>query len=172
MLNSDQYDWKILLLVQLTPNQHWFRQWLGSEKAIRYYLDSYWLNSLTHLYVHHQSLYSPSRRTFYRKISWNLEAVRFGFRLFQSLWNLTDTSAAGMPRYLSNCRTIRWLQDPISLHRDFTRFGGKTSYRLVNIGPGSVWDNSILYGQGHMILPILPMWLASIKPACNPMKVK
>ena len=41
-----------------------------------------------------------------------------------------------MPRCLSNFRAIRPLQHPISRLRDFTRFGGKTSYRLVNRGPG------------------------------------
>ena len=33
-------------------------------------------------------------QTSYRKISWSIEATRFGFRLFQPLWNLTGTSAA------------------------------------------------------------------------------
>ena len=80
-------------------------------------------------------LYSLSGKTSYRKISWSLEAARFGFKLFQSLWNLTGTSAALLPRCLSNFRTIRPLQHPISRLRDFTLFGGKTSYRLVNRGP-------------------------------------
>ena len=39
-------------------------------------------------------LYSLSGKTSYGKISWSLEAARFGFRLFQSLWNLTGTPAA------------------------------------------------------------------------------
>ena len=81
-------------------------------------------------------LYSLSDKTSYRKISWSLEAARFGFKLFQSLWNLAGTSAALLPRCLSNFRAIRPLQHPISRLRDFTRFGGKTSYRLVNRGPG------------------------------------
>ena len=34
-------------------------------------------------------LYVLSRRTSYHKIKWGLEAVRFGFRLFQSPWYLT-----------------------------------------------------------------------------------
>ena len=54
-------------------------------------------------------LYSLSGKTFYGKISWSLEAARFGFRLFQSLWNLTGTSAAALPRCLSNFRTLRLL---------------------------------------------------------------
>ena len=83
-----------------------------------------------------QGLYSLSGKTSYRKISWSLEAARFGFKLFQSLWNLAVTSAALLPRYLSNFRAIRLLQYPILRLRDFTRFGGKTSYRLVNRGPG------------------------------------
>ena len=85
-----------------------------------------------------QGLYSLSGKTSYRKISWSLEAARFGFKLFQSLWNLAGTSAALLPRCLSNFRAIRPLQHPISRLRDFTRFGGKTSYRLVNRGPDDV----------------------------------
>ena len=84
-----------------------------------------------------QGLYSLSGKTSYRKISWSLEAARFGFKVFQSLWNLAGTWAALLPRCLSNCRAIRPLQHPISWPRDFTRFGGTTSYRLVNRGPGS-----------------------------------
>ena len=87
--------------------------------------------------VWHQGLYSLSGKTSYRKISWSLEAARFGFKLFQSLWNLAGTSAALLPRCLSNFRAIRPLQHPISRLRDFTRFGDKTSYRLVNRGPGT-----------------------------------
>ena len=80
-------------------------------------------------------LYSLSGKTSYRKISWCLEVARFGFNIFQSLWNLAGTSAALLPRCLSNFRAIRPLQHPISRLRDFTRFGVKTSYRLVNRGP-------------------------------------
>ena len=81
-------------------------------------------------------LYSLNGKTSYRKISWSLEAAGFGSKLFQSLWNLVGTSAALLPRCLSNFRAIRPLQHTISWLRDFTRFGGKTSYRLVNRGPG------------------------------------
>ena len=80
-------------------------------------------------------LYSLSDQTSYRKISWSLEAVRFGCKLFQSLWNLAGTSAALLPRCLSNFKAIRPLQNPISRLRDFTRFGDKTSCRLVDRGP-------------------------------------
>ena len=84
-------------------------------------------------------LYSLSGKTSYRKISWSLEAARFGFKLFQSLWNLAGTSAALLPRCLPNFRAIRLLQHSISRLRDFTRFGGKTSYRLMNRGPESIF---------------------------------
>ena len=90
---------------------------------------------IQHLSFILQGLYSLSGKTSYRKIWWSLEAARFGFKLFQSLWNLAGTSAAMLPRCLSNFRAIRPLQHPISWLRDFTRFGGKTSYRLVNRGP-------------------------------------
>ena len=79
-------------------------------------------------------LYSLSGRTSYRKISWSLEAARLGFRLFQSFWNLTNTSAAALPRSLSNFRAIRSLYHPIAQHRGFARFGDKTSVCLVNCG--------------------------------------
>ena len=52
-------------------------------------------------------LHSLSGQTFYGKISWSLEAMGFGIRLFQSLWNLTCTSAAAQPRCLWNLRPIR-----------------------------------------------------------------
>ena len=52
------------------------------------------------------SLCSLSGRTSYGKISWNLEAARFGFKLFQSLWNLAGTSAAALLRCLSKFRAI------------------------------------------------------------------
>ena len=94
--------------------------------------------------VYLQGLYSLSGKTSYRKISWSLEAARFGFKLSQSLWNLAGTSAALLPRCLSNFRAIRPLQHPISRLGDFTRFGGKTSYRLVNRGPAG---------------PLLPTWV-------------
>ena len=83
------------------------------------------------------ALYSLSGKTSYRKISWSLEAARFGFKLYQSLSNLAGTSAALLPRSLSNFRAIRTWQYPISRLPDFTSFGGKTSYRLVNRVPGT-----------------------------------
>ena len=87
-------------------------------------------------YIVGLGLYSLSGKTSYRKISWSLEAAGFGFKLVQSFWNLAGTSAALLPRCLSNVRAIRLLQHPISRLRDFTKFGGKTSYRLVNRDPG------------------------------------
>ena len=48
-----------------------------------------------HLYMHWiLDLYSLSGRMSHRKISWSLEAARFGFRLSLSAWNLTGISAA------------------------------------------------------------------------------
>ena len=97
----------------------------------------------------HQGLYSLSGKTSYRKISWSLEAARFGFKLFQSLWNLASTSAAALPRCLSNFRAILPLQHPISRLRDFTRFGGKTSYRLVNRDPEMI--RPVVHKDGETI---------------------
>ena len=44
-----------------------------------------------------QGLYSLSGKTSNRMISWSLEATKFGFGLFKSLWNLAGTCAAEMP---------------------------------------------------------------------------
>ena len=84
-----------------------------------------------------QGLYSLSGKTSYRQISWSLEAARLGVIMIVSLWNLTGISAALLPRCLLNFRAIGKVQTRISRLRDFTRSCGKTSYRLVNRGPGS-----------------------------------
>ena len=108
--------------------------WIGANSSYEPRMIQLILNTHLH-YCTLQGVYSLSGKTSYRKISWSLEAARFGFKLFQSLWNLAGTSAALLPRCLSNFRAIRPLQHPISRLRDFARFGGKTSYRLVNRGP-------------------------------------
>ena len=47
-------------------------------------------------------------KTSYCKISkQSLEAARFVFRIVRSLWNLTGTSAAGLPKCLSNFKAMR-----------------------------------------------------------------
>ena len=51
-------------------------------------------------------LYSLSCKTSYRQISWSLEAARLDVAMVVSLWNLTGTSAAALPRYLPNFRAI------------------------------------------------------------------
>ena len=68
------------------------------------------------------------------------EAMRFGYRLFKSLWNLTGTQAAALSRCMSNFRMIR---HPISRLRDFSGFGSKTSYRWVNRGPAKSGDRKL-----------------------------
>ena len=133
------YHWVHFRLVIIQDNSSGFGNMLILKTPPHYSQTRktvhYTMNCMPHSCT--QGLYSLSGKTSYRKISWSLEATRFGFKLFQSLWNLAGTSAALLPRCLSNFRAIRPLQHPISRLRDFTRFGGKTSYRLVNRGP--VW---------------------------------
>ena len=64
----------------------------------------------------------------YRKISQSLEAARFVFRIVRSLWNLAGTSAALLPRCMSNLKAIRTFWLPISRLRDFTRSHDKMQY--------------------------------------------
>ena len=79
-----------------------------------------------------------------------------------SFWNLTGISAALLPRWLSNFRAIRKVLTRISRLRDFTRSCGKTSYRLVNRGPGI--DNSTMISRitrwilTGMIATLLAPW--------------
>ena len=113
-------------------------------------------------------LYSLSGETSYCKISWSLEAPRFGFKLFQSLWNLAGTSAAALPRCLSNFRAIRPLQHRISRLRDFTRFGGKTPYRLVNRGPApGCYCSSYSWQEGEWPTTDIPRIRSSYYTGCN-----
>ena len=58
----------------------------------------------------------------------------------RQLFFLLMENIAMLPRCLSDFRAIRSIQHPISRLRDFKRFGGKTSYRFVNRGPGSRFD--------------------------------
>ena len=113
--NMFQHD---LLMIR----QYCFRSWLGA----------WW---------HHQGPVSISDKTSYFKISWSLEAVRFVFRIVQSLWNLAGTSAALLPKYLSNFKAILKFKLRISRLRDFTRSCDKTSYRILKRGPGDTWNN-------------------------------
>ena len=53
-----------------------------------------------------QGLYSLSGKTSYRQISWSLEAARLDVAMVVSLWNLTGTSAAALPRYLPSVIAI------------------------------------------------------------------
>ena len=59
------------------------------------------------------------------------------WELYQSLCNLTGPSAAALPRSVSNFKAIWSLSHTITRLRDFARFGGKTSYHLLNKCPVS-----------------------------------
>ena len=83
----------------------------------------------------HQGPVSISEKTSFGKISSSLEAARFVFRIFRSLWNLTGTSAAVLPVCLSNFKAIQQFKVPISWLRDFTRSYEKTSFRILRRGP-------------------------------------
>ena len=62
----------------------------------------------------------------YRKTPRSLQAARFGFSLFHSLWNLTVNSAAALPRCMSNSRAI-WFY----IHETSNLAASETSRVLV-----------------------------------------
>ena len=78
-----------------------------SRGSIYSHIVDYRFTNNIYIPIIHMGLYSLRDKTFHRKISWSLEATGFGFRLFQSLWNLTGSSAAALPRCLSNPNAIR-----------------------------------------------------------------
>ena len=80
-----------------------------------------------------KDLYSLNGRTSHRKITWSLEAARWGV-IIVSLWNLISILAALLPMCLSNFKAIGKVWTWISRLRDFTRSCGKTPVRLVNRG--------------------------------------
>ena len=74
-------------------------------------------------------LYSHSRRTSYRKITWCFETGNPDLSCFNcvEMWQ-----APRQPRCMWIFLAKRSLKHPISHLWDFKQFGGKTSYRLVN----------------------------------------
>ena len=46
-----KFHWNLFPGVQLTIFQHWFRWWLGADKATSHYLNQRWYSLLTHICV-------------------------------------------------------------------------------------------------------------------------
>ena len=46
-----KFHWNLFPRVQLTIMQYWFRQWLGTDKATRHYINRWWPHLLTHICV-------------------------------------------------------------------------------------------------------------------------
>ena len=88
----------------------------------------YWFIIKTLWY--HQGPISIPNKTSYRNISWSL-----AIWIIASLWKLTGTSAAMLPRCLSNFNAIVQFLIPISRLRDFVIFYNKTSYRILKQWP-------------------------------------
>ena len=79
---------------------------------------------------------SISEKTYFRKISWSIEAATFVFRIVRSLWNLTVTSVALLPICLSNFKAIRQLKVTLSWLRDFAISYENTYFLIFRRGPG------------------------------------
>ena len=61
-----KFHWILFLRVQLTINQHWFRKWLGTEKATSHYLSQCW--QFPDAFMHHLTSMS--------QINWCIEQCR------------------------------------------------------------------------------------------------
>ena len=85
-----------------------------------------------------QGLYSLSVRTSYRQNSWSLGVAGLDGMMIVSLWNLTGSSAALLPRWLSNFRAIGKVETRISRLWDFPRSCSNYVRPPVYSGPGTV----------------------------------
>ena len=81
------------------------------------------------------------------KVSQNLEATRFVFRIAPSLRNLTGPSAASMPERQSNIKAILWFILPT-----FMRSYDKTCYRILKRDPGCRTEVKVkLYSSRQLV---------------------
>ena len=78
---------------------------------------------------------SITGKTPYREISWSLEALRLAVEIITWIFNLTGTSAAVLPRCLSNFRAIEQFQYK---SRDFESSRGLTKRRLSKYWNGAL----------------------------------
>ena len=80
--------------------------WRPGQQLARYCYECFFFKSVSadnevfKWFLSILGFYLQSGRTSYRKISWSLKAVRVGFRLSQTSWNLTGTSATALSRCL------------------------------------------------------------------------
>ena len=115
----------------------WYKYAIATQWYQFHTTDAWWFSLKTLLVKgapgHNDELgsVSISEKTSYSKIFQSLEAARFVFKIVRSLWNLTGTSAALLPRRLSNFKAMWKFKLPISRLRDFTRSYDKTSYRIL-----------------------------------------
>ena len=77
-----------------------------NEQNEKFYIRLNIISVKSYLYCKIPRLYSLSGRTSYHKMSWSLEAARLNFIMIVLFWNLTVTSAAALPRCLSNFKAI------------------------------------------------------------------
>ena len=96
--------WSGLIFSDLFRNLHATHTWWTLQNSIDYSRRRHDMETLSSLLT--LGLYSLSGKTSYRQISWSVEAARLDVAMVVSLWNLTDTSAAALPRYLPNFRAI------------------------------------------------------------------
>ena len=101
--------------------------------------------------ISEQSFTSVSDKTSHSEISWSLEATRLSVWIIASLWNLTGTLAALLPRCVSNFRVI--IQ--FSQLQNFARSEKKTSYPTLKWGQATtiIWtNNTLVYSCVYMSL--------------------
>ena len=99
-------------------------------------------------------------------------AARFVFRIVRPLWHLTGTSAALLPMCQFYIRAMRWYIPPISWLRDFNRSHDKTSFWILEQGPGAILFTLLTTLEISIELATVYFIVTQACPCCIPNVIK
>ena len=118
-----KFHWRLFPRVQLTISQHWFRQWLGADRATSHYLDQWWLDYrriYASLGLNELRCYTAvSRHIHIRLDAWNcqlvqLEYLGWGLKLFLPR-KMVDSISLCSPNRLEPVKYFLWNNHMVSL---------------------------------------------------------
>ena len=108
-----EFHWSLLLKVQLTISQHWFRNWLGAKQATSHYLNQCWPSSLMHICGTSGSRFNSSCW-----LIWKSDTHRFHLRVPGLQTSGSDLTTWKGTRIISPAMADRW-HVPLLNHHHF-----------------------------------------------------
>ena len=108
-----EFHWSLLLKVQLTISQHWFRNWLGAKQATSHYLNQCWPSSLMHICGTRGSWFNSSCW-----LIWKSDTHRFHLRVPGLHTSGSDLTTWKGTRIISPAMADRW-HAPLLNHHHF-----------------------------------------------------